>query len=227
MELSTNDIIASFIAGEIQEDKLWSYLPQVVESFPESEHPWIAYIIHMKLMQEIRDNKTFGDVLGSEMKNVRFLDFMSYSLEVFSAYDAHEYMEDDILELVDDYEVIKSYLAADDKKSWLAARGTNRMNICRRAKAWGFDMKSMQKSIDSRKEQLFEAARMKYAGATELLWASERMKYAGAAVSVASATKYAFGKMVVDSVDNRFVIEDCSPELAAELKRLAMKLTGN
>lgn len=205
---SANDIIESFIAGEIQEDKLWSYLPQVVESFPESEHPWAAYCIHMKLMQEIRDNKTFNDDTCAVMKNVRYLDFMSHSLEVFSAYGAYEYMEDDILELVDDYEVIKSYLAADDKKSWLAARGTNRMNICRRARAWGFDMRMMQKSIDSRKEQLFEAA---------------RAAYSGAARSV--STKYAFRSMTIDSEANRFVIEDCSPELAAELKRLALKLT--
>lgn len=219
MEIKINqeaaDIIASFIAGKIQEDKLWRPLIDVVDSFPKSEQAWTAYCIHMKLMQAIHDNETFGaDVLGSAMKNVRRLDFMSYSLEVFSGYDAHEYMEDDILELVDDYEFIKSYLAADDKKSWLTARGTNRMNICRRARAWGFDMQLMQKSIDSRKELLFEAARAAYSGAV-------------ASARVASAAKYTFGKMVVDSVDNRFVIEDCSPELADELKRLALKLTGN
>lgn len=208
---SANDIIASFIAGAIQEDKLWSYLPQVVESFPEPEHPWVAYCIHMALMRTIRDNKTFSDDTCAVLKNVRYLDFMSHSVEVFSIYGADEYMEDEHLIMLNDYQFIKSYLAADDKKSWLAARGTNRMNICRRAKAWGFDMKLMQKSIDSRKEQLFEAARATYAGASE---------------RVASAAKYAFGKMVVDSEANRFVIEDCSPELAAELKRLAMKLTG-
>lgn len=215
MEIKINqeaaDIIASFIAGEIQEDKLWRPLIDVVDSFPISEQTWVAYCIHMKLMQAIRDNKTFGDDTGVVMKNVRFLDFMSYSLEVFSGYEAHEYMENDILELVDDYEFIKSYLAADDKKRWLAACGTNRMNICRRARAWGFDMKLMQKSIDYRKELLFEAA---------------RATYAGASMRVASASKYAFGSMTIDSEANRFVIEDCSPELATELKRLAMKLTG-
>lgn len=206
---SANDIIASFIAGEIQEDKLWSYMLQIVDSFPESEHAWAAYCIHMALMQAIHDNETFGT--GDAMKNVRRLDFMSHSVEVFSIYGADEYMEDEHLIMLNDYQFIKSYLAADDKKYWLIARGTNRMNICRRARAWGFDMKLMQKSIDYRKEQLFEAA---------------RMKYAGAAVSVASTAKYTFGSMTIDSEANRFVIEDCSPELAAELKRLAMKLTG-
>src|SRR5699024_9705003 len=125
-----------------------------VDSFPQSERARVAYSIHMKLMQAIHDNETFG--AADAMKNVHLLDFMSYSLEVFSGYGAHEYMEDEFLKLIDDYEFIKSYLAADDKKSWLAARGTNRMNICRRAKAWGFDMQLMQKSIDSRKELLFE-----------------------------------------------------------------------
>lgn len=209
---SANDIIASFIAGEIQENKLWRPLIDVVDSFPHPERPWVAYCIHMKLMQAIHDNETFGaDVLGSAMKNVRRLDFMSYSLEVFAGYDAHEYMEDEHLALFEDYEFIKSYLAADDKKSWLAAHGTNRMNICRRAKAWGFDMKLMQKSIDYRKELLFEV---------------ERTAYSGARMLVASTAKYTFGSMTIDSEANRFVIEDCSPELAAELKRLAMKLTG-
>lgn len=208
---SANDIIASFIAGEIQEDKLWRPLIDVVDSFPQSERPWIAYCIHMSLMQAIRDNKTFADDTGSEMKNVRFLDFMSYSLEVFAGYDAHEYMEDELLALFEDYEFIKSYLAADDKKGWLAAHGTNRMNICRRARAWGFDMKLMQKSIDYRKELLFEV---------------ERTAYSGARILVASTAKYTFGSMTIDSEANRFVIEDCSPELATELKRLTMKLTG-